>query len=96
MPEIRDELFESVAEFSPRPVEWIWDGLIPAGHLTVLMGDPGVGKSFIAQHIAAMVTRGLRVPPGFSRDGEEAQTPKQLKSVAIVSTETAADTLSLE
>jgi KaiC/GvpD/RAD55 family RecA-like ATPase len=41
-------------------VSWLWEPYIPQGMLTVLSGDPGVGKTFIALAIAASLTRGNR------------------------------------
>ena len=29
-------------------VQWLWAGMIPLGKVTVLSGDPGMGKSFVA------------------------------------------------
>jgi AAA domain len=39
-------------------VEWIWNGKIPAGALSVLAGDPGVGKSLLTIELSAQLTRG--------------------------------------
>ncbi|MEQ8834778.1 MAG: AAA family ATPase [Longimicrobiales bacterium] len=39
-------------------IEWLWDGRLPYGNAVVMAGDGGTGKSTIAQHIAAGVTRG--------------------------------------
>lgn len=44
------------------PVEWLWRGRIPLGMLTILDGDPGLGKSSLALDIAARLTRGLDMP----------------------------------
>jgi hypothetical protein len=38
-------------------VEWFWDGLIPYGMLTLLVGDPGLGKSLLTIHLAAKASR---------------------------------------
>src|SRR5262245_8153247 len=43
----------------PEPVEWAWDGRIPLGMLTVVAGDPGLGKSTIALNLVAGWTRGV-------------------------------------
>jgi hypothetical protein len=40
------------------PVDWLWQDMIPAGHLTLLAGREGVGKSTVAYTLAADVTRG--------------------------------------
>jgi putative DNA primase/helicase len=45
-----------------RPVGWLWLGVVPFGMPTALEGDPGVGKTFVADDIVARVTRGLAFP----------------------------------
>lgn len=45
------------AEVVPRPVEWLWDGVIPAAMLVGLFGRPGEGKSTIALDLAARLSR---------------------------------------
>lgn len=39
-------------------LDWLWPGRIPLGKLTLLAGDPGLGKSFVTLDIAARVSRG--------------------------------------
>jgi AAA domain len=41
-----------------RPVEWLWPGRIPQGGLTVLAGEPGLGKSLLSIWLAAGLSRG--------------------------------------
>ncbi len=43
-------------------VRWLWRGRIPLGKLTVLDGDPGLGKSTLALDIAARVSSGRAMP----------------------------------
>jgi KaiC/GvpD/RAD55 family RecA-like ATPase len=43
-------------------IEWLWKNWIPRGMVTMLAGDPGVGKSAIAQHFAKIVTKGECFP----------------------------------
>jgi len=53
-------------------LEWLWPGRVPLGKLTLLAGDPGLGKSFVTLDMAARVSRGeawpdtplLEQPPG--------------------------------
>jgi archaellum biogenesis ATPase FlaH len=47
-----------LADVEPRAVNWLWEPFIPACMLTMLSGDPGTGKSFIALSIAAELSRG--------------------------------------
>jgi putative DNA primase/helicase len=42
----------------PRDVEWLWPGRIPLGKVTLIVGDPGLGKSWLTQDIATRVSRG--------------------------------------
>ena len=43
-------------------VSWLWDGYIPLGTVTLLIGDGGLGKSFCALAIASAVTMGTPLP----------------------------------
>jgi len=45
-------------------VDWLWQGYIPLGKLTVIDGDPGLGKSTLALDIAARVSTGQTMPDG--------------------------------
>ncbi len=49
-------------EVQPERVNWLWPGKIARGKLTVLAGDPGLGKSFVTLDIAARLTSGLAWP----------------------------------
>lgn len=50
------------------PVNWLWQGFLPAGMLTLLGGAPGCGKTTIALSLAAVITRGGRWPDGSRAD----------------------------
>jgi len=45
-------------------VEWLWDGRLPRGKLSVLAGDPGLGKSYLTLKIAAIISQGGEWPDG--------------------------------
>ncbi len=47
-----------VADVQPETLQWFWPGRIPLGKLTVIMGDPGLGKSFLTMDLAARTSRG--------------------------------------
>ena len=51
-----------LADFQPEPVRWLWPGRVPAGKLTLLIGDPGLGKSILTLDLAARVSRGAPLP----------------------------------
>lgn len=52
----------SAAEIEPKQIEWLWPGRIPANAITVLAGDPGLGKSLLTIELAARLTRGRLAP----------------------------------
>src|SRR5829696_10477284 len=53
-----------LSEVEPERIEWLWPGRIPLGKLTVVDGDPGLGKSAMTLDIAARVSAGLELPDG--------------------------------
>jgi putative DNA primase/helicase len=53
-----------LSEVNPEAVSWLWPGRIPFGKLTVLDGDPGLGKSTLALDLAARMTTGRELPGG--------------------------------
>ena len=46
----------------PESVSFLWHPYIPLGKMTLLDGDPGLGKSFITLAIATAVSRGYGLP----------------------------------
>jgi putative DNA primase/helicase len=55
-------LLETMDTARKYPVEWLWPGRIAANKLTMLVGDPGIGKTFVALDIAARVSTGRPWP----------------------------------
>ena len=49
-------------DVQPTTLRWLWPGRIPLGYITLLVGDPGAGKSLVALDIAARVSRGAPWP----------------------------------
>jgi hypothetical protein len=47
-----------LSDVQAQQVSWLWEPYIPLGMLTVLSGDPGVGKTFLALALAADMTQG--------------------------------------
>jgi putative DNA primase/helicase len=45
------------ADVMPLAVDWIWEGRIARGKLTIIAGAPDVGKSQIGAYIAARITK---------------------------------------
>jgi putative DNA primase/helicase len=63
----------------PERIDWLWPGKIPSGKVSLLAGDPGLGKSLVTIDMASRVTRGIRWP-----DSDEPNPPG---SVIILSAE---------
>jgi hypothetical protein len=54
--------FKTLAEVQSHPVQWLWEGRVPCGRVTLLDGEPGSGKSLLALDLAARVSRGAAMP----------------------------------
>jgi RecA-family ATPase len=52
------------ADIAAEPLLWLWPGRIPLGKVTLLIGDPGLGKSLVTVDIAARLSRGLAFADG--------------------------------
>lgn len=53
-----------VSDVQPQAVDWLWEGRIPKGTLTVFDGDPGRGKGLVVCDLAARITTGRDMPDG--------------------------------
>jgi RecA/RadA recombinase len=58
-----------ITAYEASPIEWLWPGRIPIGKVTLMAGDPGLGKSFVSLDLAARASAGLAMP-GESIDGK--------------------------
>ncbi|MGA8872463.1 MAG: AAA family ATPase [Candidatus Acidiferrales bacterium] len=63
-PSTPSAILRTFSEIKPETLKWLWPGRIPLGKLTLLVGDPGLGKSLATIDIAARVTRGAEFPDG--------------------------------
>jgi hypothetical protein len=57
----------------PERVSWLWPGRVPLGKLTILDGDPGLGKSVLTLDLAARVTRGWPMPLERREPGDDGE-----------------------
>lgn len=51
-----------VCDVALEPLEWLWPNRVPLGKVTLLAGDPGLGKSFLTCDMAARVSKGAAWP----------------------------------
>ncbi len=49
-------LTKNAANIEMKPYQWIWQGRIALGKVTLISGDPGLGKSQLTANMAATVT----------------------------------------
>ncbi len=53
-----------IADVEPEPITWLWREKIARGKITLISGDPGLGKSLITIAFASAVSNGSRWPVG--------------------------------
>lgn len=51
-----------LADVQPQPVTWLWPQRVALGKLTLIAGDPGLGKSFLTMDMASRVSTGAGWP----------------------------------
>jgi archaellum biogenesis ATPase FlaH len=74
-----------LSQFETQKIDWLWEKRIPLGKITMLDGDPGMGKSLLAINVAACVSSGYPMPDS---------TPGKQGGVILVAPEDgASDTL---
>jgi len=61
-----------LSDVTPVSVGWLWKQRIPLGKVTLVEGDPGVGKSYLTGAISAGVTVGQGLP------GEQPTEPRNV------------------
>lgn len=67
-------LFKPLGEFQEEEAKWLVPGWIPAGQITLMAADGGVGKTTLWCHIIAAVSNGTRCildPPGYTREPQK-------------------------
>jgi hypothetical protein len=57
-----EPVLKLLSDVKPEPVRWLWPQRVPLGKLTVIAGDPGLGKTFLTHDMAARVSAGLDWP----------------------------------
>lgn len=89
-PNERKPVLVQMQTVAPQEVSWLWRPYVPAGKLTILEGDPGVGKSFLALQLAAIVSRGDPFP---GQDGVPAERREPGTVIYLSAEDGLADTL---
>lgn len=60
-------LSTSMADVEEKSLSWIWYPYLARGELTIIEGDPGLGKSYLAQMVASSICDGKALPSSRSR-----------------------------
>jgi len=55
-------IFRSMDEVEEENIDWLWYPYIAFGELSILEGDPGLGKSYMMQKAAIHVCEGIKLP----------------------------------
>ena len=69
-----------LADVKPERIRWLWKDRIPSGKLTIIYGDPGLGKSVLTLDLAARISSGLPWP-------DDPNTRAKLGDVVLLSAE---------
>ncbi len=75
-----EPVYRRLTAVEAKTLGWLWPERVPLGKLTLIMGDPGRGKSLLSLDMAARVTRGYPWPDG-------AKQPAPEGSVVLLSAE---------
>ena len=51
-----------LADVEPKPINWLWPEKIARGKVTMISGDPGLGKSLLTVALASAVSTGHCAP----------------------------------
>jgi len=52
----------NMADVEAKEVSWLWHPYIPYGKITIIQGDPGEGKTTFILHLAALLSKGDKLP----------------------------------
>ena len=51
-------VLRTLSDIEAKDVAWLWKNHIPKGEITLLVGDPGVGKSYFSYFLSAQISKG--------------------------------------
>jgi putative DNA primase/helicase len=80
-----------LSDVAPEIIEWLWEPYIPYGKITIVEGDPGLGKTFLMLAISGAVTKGYALPDQRGQVGAPHGQPGRV--IYITAEDGIADTL---
>lgn len=51
-----------LSDVEEEPIDWLWKGVFPCGMLSIITGNPSVGKTFTAAWISSRLSHGIPFP----------------------------------
>lgn len=66
--QINENLNEEVKDFYtfderiPKEIEWLWKPYIVKGNINIIMGDGGLGKSYLITWLVSAISKGAKIP----------------------------------
>ncbi len=55
-------ILRKASDFTPKPVSWLWPNKVALGKLTMIVGNPGLGKSLVTIDIASRLSKDGEFP----------------------------------
>lgn len=55
-------IVKPLSEYEKQEINWLWYPYIPKGGITILDGDPGIGKTYLALALVAHISTGYPLP----------------------------------
>lgn len=81
----RKPILIRMSDVEPEDIDWLWKGRLAVGKLSMLMGDPKVGKTWVTHYIAATLSTG--------RAWVDGDVPPVTNTVLITAEDDPADTI---
>jgi hypothetical protein len=91
-PPPRSAVLVRLADVPPEPVKWLWKPYIPRRKITLVVGDPGDGKTWMVNAIAAAMTRGFGLPDAM-REGRQGTASHPESVLYLTAEDGLADTI---
>ena len=55
-------IYKRISEIPAKPIKWLWPGKFAKGKISIIAGNPGVGKSQVCASMASIVSNGGQWP----------------------------------
>jgi RecA-family ATPase len=79
-----------LSDVTSEEVTWLWEPYLPLGKISIVEGDPGLGKTFFALAVATSISNGW---PLIGKDGTQNQTVTPGKVLYLTAEDGLGDTL---